>query len=158
MTILRLTKRWSARTFVSLGVISALACAGGADAKKVEPPYEYGPPPSWDRYRELGELTLRARLVDPDSAKFIWHHGYRQGGWRPFLSRMIRGYTTCGYVNSKNRMGGYAGSSFFVIVIDNDQILYADISRSSGDYVGETCLEAIRREMFWSALEKLVQF
>ncbi|AUC97075.1 hypothetical protein CWS35_24640 [Bradyrhizobium sp. SK17] len=53
--------------------------------------------------------SVRERLVDPSSAQF---DGLR-------LVSSEDGKFVCGYVNSKNRMGGYAGRIPFVYGVDS---------------------------------------
>jgi len=123
--------------------------AAPADAKETEPfNYDYGPPPEWNHYKELGEQAIRAILVDPESARFEWVHGYHKGGWKPLFERRRFGYVTCGYVNARNRMGGYSGSSAFVVVIDNDRVVYVDMAKSVTDFVSEGCEQSARIGMF----------
>lgn len=52
------------------------------------------------------ESNVRARLKDPDSAKFseVTFNAAKGAG--------------CGYVNAKNSMGGYTGTSHFVLLKD----------------------------------------
>ncbi len=108
---------------------TALVAAIPASAKK-DPPVaaEYGPEPDWQQYKGLAEAAVRAQLVDPDSAQFSWPHGYVKRGYTPFLSKRVYGYATCGYVNSRNRMGGYVGRLPFVVVIDYGQVRYVEVS------------------------------
>ncbi len=128
---------------------SVIASPAIAKTDPEPPDYFYGDPPGWDRFKELGESAVRNILIDPDSARFEWPYGYRQGGWKLFLGRMIHGYTACGYVNARNRMGGYTGRSFFVVVIDRDRVLHADIGKSGSlDFVSNGCSEGIKRRMF----------
>jgi hypothetical protein len=120
--------------------------ADAADAKKEEPAYEYGPPPSWEEFRQLSETTIRAMLIDPESAQFTWTRGYYKAYWKPLFSRKVYGYLTCGYVNSKNRMGGYVGATPFVVVIDRGQVLHAELGSSTGSgYVNWGCTEGMKR-------------
>jgi hypothetical protein len=101
---------------------------------------DYGPPPDWANYKALAEAAVRARLVDPDSAKFRWPMGYAKRGYTAFLSKRIYGYDTCGYVNSRNRMGGYVGETAFIVVIDRGQVLALDFGDSDGlGMVSELC-------------------
>lgn len=54
------------------------------------------------------EDVVRRTLVDPDSAKFEGtEFSSKTGG-------------ACGYVHSKNRMGGYVGLTMFVVTKDGD--------------------------------------
>lgn len=128
------------------GVIAGatLAVSAPANAKKEEAPYNYGPPPEWQHFKQLAENAIRARLVDPDSAKFEWPNGYKQTAFKPFLEPRVYGYATCGLVNSRNRMGGYVGRTFFAVVIDYDHVVYAAIGDSSGfDFTNETCTKSV---------------
>lgn len=128
------------------GVIAgaALAVSAPASAKKEEAPYNYGPPPEWEHYKQLAENAIRARLVDPDSAKFEWPNGFKQTTFKPFLEPKVSGYATCGLVNSRNRMGGYVGRTLFVVVIDYDRVLYAAIGDNKGfDFTNESCTKSV---------------
>ena len=85
----------------------------------------------------------------PESARFEWPFGYRQGGRKPLLEARRHGYTTCGYVNSRNRLGGYVGRTAFVVVIDHDRVVHADVANNRDlDFVGMGCAESARRGMF----------
>ena len=90
-----------------------LAAASPVNARKPEPVAEidFGPAPTWERYKELAERAVKRQLVDPYSAMFEWIWGFKQGEYKPFIGRRIPGYFTCGLVNARNRMGGYTGSS-----------------------------------------------
>lgn len=48
------------------------------------------------------EPAIREELMDPESARFEWPF---------FFSAQSNGWATCGYVNSKNSMGGYVGKN-----------------------------------------------
>ncbi|HEX8554668.1 MAG TPA: SHOCT domain-containing protein [Sphingomonas sp.] len=90
--------------------------------------------PDWALFRRNGEQSLRGRLIDPDSARIEWPRGFTYGTWKPLLSKRIEGYWTCGLVNARNRMGGYTGSTAFVVVLDNaGNTLFADMG-SGRDY------------------------
>lgn len=134
------TKRWSAAV---LGAAIGLASSDAALAKKqAEPPVEYGPVPTWDRFRELAEQTIRARLVDPDSAKFSWIWGFQQGFYKPMLLKRVHGYYGCGFVNARNRMGGYTGNRYFIVVIDNDMVRFAELADNDYSMIGDQCVKA----------------
>jgi len=76
INLIKPTCRLTAAALVGL----ALIAAGPAHAKKDEAtPYTYGPPPDWAEFKQLAEAAVRARLVDPDSAKFEWPNGYHKG-------------------------------------------------------------------------------
>ncbi|MBB3348340.1 SHOCT domain-containing protein [Sphingomonas sp. BK069] len=97
--------------------------------------------PDWAAFRRKGEEVLRARLVDPESARIEWPRGFLYGSWKPILSKRIEGYWTCGLVNARNRMGGYTGSTAFVVVMDPDgNVLFSDMgSAREYDLVSSQC-------------------
>jgi hypothetical protein len=121
----------------------SLASASSALAKReLEPPVVYGPAPSWEVFRELAEQAVRTQLVDPDSARFSWLWGYQQGFYKPMLAKRVHGYTACGLVNARNRMGGYTGDTWFVVVIDNDMVRYVEIALNAYSVIGDQCTKA----------------
>ncbi|MBU7589198.1 MAG: SHOCT domain-containing protein [Sphingopyxis terrae] len=69
-------------------------------------------------FRRNSEAAIKADLIDPSSAQIDWPYGFTYGTWKPFLRKRVSGYLTCGRVNAKNRMGGYVGSTAFVVVLD----------------------------------------
>jgi len=91
-------------------------------------------------FRDAAEAAVRAKLVDPNSAEFEWPNGFTQGWWKPFLAKRIYGHITCGWVNAKNRMGGYAGRSAFVVLLDDQHnVEFAQIGESPYDYIEAGC-------------------
>lgn len=116
--------------------------------KNEPPPHDFGPPPDWEHFRQIGEEKITGILIDPDSAKIRWTGGYHKGGFKPFLEGWVQGYYACGMVNSRNRMGGYAGATSFVVVIDYDRALYANIDRTPGGMVAGICANAERQGFF----------
>lgn len=64
---------------------------------------------------------LQASLVDPESARFVLPFGFtpQLSTWR-IWGVPETGYFTCGVVNSRNRMGGYAGFAVFIGIIRAD--------------------------------------
>lgn len=124
--------------------VAALLAAGTATAKESRPPHAFGPAPDWQAFRERGERAIISRLIDPDSAKIMWLGGYHKGGFQPFLKRKVEGYVGCGLVNARNRIGGYTGDRAFVLVIDNDLLLYSEIDSSESGTVARQCLTALQ--------------
>lgn len=112
--------------------------AAPAIAKEAAPPQPVEP--NWEAIRPQLETAVRSKLVDPDSAKITWDNGFKWGGFRPFLSKRVYGWATCGTVNSRNRMGGYTGASNFVIVYW-DTVRYVEIDDQSGLLAG-VCAKA----------------
>jgi hypothetical protein len=121
---------------------------GTAMAKEQKPPHIYGPAPEWSRFRERAESAIISRLIDPDSARIKWLGGFYKGEFKPFLERRVAGYTACGLVNARNRMGGYTGDRVFVVVIDNDMVLYADIDSSDNGLLSTRCFTARSNGLF----------
>jgi len=127
----------------AVALAAAFASADPALARKApESPIEYGPPPTIERFQELAEQAVRARLVDPDSAKFSWLWGFNQGYYKPLLLKRVHGYYGCGLVNARNRMGGYTGNTYFIVVIDHDMVLFAELAQNTYSLIGEHCVKA----------------
>ena len=137
--------------FCCLALAGSVAITGSPAVakKKPDPVIQYGPAPQWERFKELGEEAIRAMLVDPESARFTWSHGYRQDGFTPSMSRRRHGYTTCGHVNARNRMGGYNGRTTFTVVIDHDRVIHAEIGKPGGaDLLSAACDKALQQQKF----------
>lgn len=97
-------------------------------------------------FRKAAEGAVRERLIDPDSARFEWPYGFLNGYWKPVLQKRILGNWTCGRVNARNRMGGYAGSSAFVVVLDDQaNPLYVEIGTGKDyDFTELGCQKAAK--------------
>ncbi|SFP84227.1 PDZ domain-containing protein [Sphingomonas rubra] len=126
----------------------ALLATPALGADKDKPEHLYGPEPTWEQFRSLAEAGIQARLIDPESARISWSAGFFKGMFRPFLEGRYHGYVACGTVNARNRMGGYAGASGFVVVIDYDRVLYAAIERVLGGLVEAPCAKMARAGQF----------
>lgn len=102
--------------------------------------------PDWALFRRNAEQSLRGRLIDPDSARIEWPRGFTYGAWKPLLSKRIEGYWTCGLINARNRMGGYTGSTAFVVVMGQDgSTLFADMgSGRDFDIVSSQCANSVK--------------
>lgn len=83
--------------------------------------------PDFGVWRRNAERAVRSRLVDPDSAQFQWPNGFMIGTWKPILGKRVSGWVTCGIVNAKNRMGGYTGASYFVVVMNSGTVSFLDM-------------------------------
>ena len=105
--------------------------------------YVYGAAPDWDRYKELGETALRAKLLDPDHYEIEWPNGYMQGGWRH--KGKFPGYLTCGQMRALVPVKDRYPITNFVVVIDNDQVKTVDVStRESNSLVNVMCEALVR--------------
>lgn len=103
--------------------------------------------PDWRSFRRNAETALKSTLIDPDSARIQWTHGFMLGYWKPFLSKKIEGYWTCGLINARNRMGGYTGNTAFVVVLGPDGgVRYSEIGQA-GDYdlLSASCAGSAKR-------------
>lgn len=97
-------------------VLAVAACATPVSPEKLAAA-DYGPPPPAN-YEELIKARFNEILVDPTSPIYEIDKP-RKGYTRPYEmygTQEAFGWVVCGTVNSKNRMGGYAGRSpFFVL-------------------------------------------
>jgi hypothetical protein len=102
--------------------------------------------PDWALFRRNAESALRNRLIDPDSARIQWPHGFTMGTWKPFMSKAIEGYWTCGLINARNRMGGYTGSTAFVVVMDpSGSVKYSEVGESRDyDLLTASCSKSVK--------------
>ncbi len=102
--------------------------------------------PDWALFRRNAENALRERLIDPESARIDWPHGFLLGTWKPFLSKAIEGYWSCGLINARNRMGGYTGSTAFVVVVDSTGFVkYSELGGTQDfDVLSASCEKSVR--------------
>jgi hypothetical protein len=68
---------------------------------------------AWGNYSPIYTIqaSVKKQLLDPESAQFTDVKFYRSTGFG------------CGFVNSKNSMGGYVGKKLFVAPIDGQAII-----------------------------------
>lgn len=102
--------------------------------------------PDWALFRRNAESALRSRLIDPESARIEWPHGFLLGTWKPFLSKPIDGYWSCGLINARNRMGGYTGSTAFVVVLDpTGYVKYSEVGGTRDfDALSASCAKSVK--------------
>jgi membrane-associated protease RseP (regulator of RpoE activity) len=132
----------------SIAATALLSISAPALAADQKPTHLFGPAPTWEQFRAIAEAGIQARLVDPESARISWTAGFYQGEYKPFLEARVQGYIACGTVNARNRMGGYAGSSGFVVVVDYDRVLYAAIERTPGGLIDAPCAKMAQAGLF----------
>jgi membrane-associated protease RseP (regulator of RpoE activity) len=125
-------------------MLVAMMAGGPAPAAKPLPDHLFGPPPDWSRFRAIAEAGLASRLIDPESARITWLGAAWKGGYKPLLAAPVQGYVACGTVNARNRMGGYVGAKTFIVVVDYERVLYADIDTVSGGLIDKQCADAQR--------------
>ena len=118
--------------------LAALFAAAGAKTKPPET-YNYGDEPDWVVIKPLAEAAIRAPFFDPESARFEWPNGFKQATWYVLLQGHRHGYITCGWVNARNRFGGYVGRTAFAVIADGERIDYTEVDTSPGGSVGAQC-------------------
>ena len=93
--------------------------------------------------REAAEAYIRSRLVDPNSAEFEWPNGFMNGYWKPVLQKRVFGQVTCGFVNARNRFGGYVGRTAFVVVLNGTSVSYGQLGTTSQfDLIAAACAKS----------------
>lgn len=117
------------------------------------PPYVYGPEPGWEKFKELAEPAIRAKLEEPEIRKRLldpanwvikWPNGYAQWDW--WHKGRFDGYLTCGVLLAK--VPPAKGRAFvnFAVVIDYNQVKTVDIStRESNSLVNVACADHVAR-------------
>lgn len=89
---------------------------------------------------------MTAKLIDPESGRIEWPYGFLYGTWKPLLGKRVDGYWTCGLINARNRMGGYTGTTYFVVVLDpSGRVQYADMgSGRDFDILSSQCSKSVK--------------
>ena len=93
---------------------AALTLAGAPLHARELPPEP--PQPDWAVAAQAAMDAMRRSFIDPDSITIEWVSGFAWGYYKPLIGRREFGWLTCGNVNARNRMGGYAGSQGFVVI------------------------------------------
>ncbi len=130
---------------ITAALAAALATSSlPVSAKQSAPEHLYGPPPTWAQYRQIAEADLRTRLIDPESARFSWLGGYYKGGFKSLMWGTAAGYFACGTVNARNRMGGYAGQVTFIVAVDYDLVVFAQVDKGASGFAHDRCSQLLR--------------
>lgn len=101
-------------------------------SKEVLDNADYGKKPN-NGHHNLIKKHFALSLIDPTSPIYAFRKpikGYSSNG-------KIFGWMVCGYVNAKNRFGGYTGSIPFSTLIRNGKIINGTLGQSqivAGDY------------------------
>ena len=128
--------------------ISILLGAATGQDKQLDP----GPDPTWERAVPLAEAALRSNLIDPQSAQIEWPYNFVRGTLKPLIGRRRTGWYTCGWVNAKNRMGGYTGRVWFLVMINSGAVTEVDIGSVDGiDPASATCPDLVKKGMLPAA-------
>lgn len=116
---------------IGMLVLTSEAAAGR------EPP-QLSPAPAWERYKDLGEAAVRARLPGDGSWEVEWPNGHMPFEWRH--KGRFPGHLTCGRIRSTTPVKDWRPITSFVIVIDQDQVKTLDISsRADNSLVNVIC-------------------
>ena len=108
---------------------------------------EIGPAPSFADAVRIGEAELRNRLIDPDSAHIEWPYNFIGGSLKSMFSKRRSGFFTCGFVNAKNRMGGFTGKSWFLIMENAGTVTELDIGEADEiDAATISCNDFVKHE------------
>jgi hypothetical protein len=108
-------------------------------ASRQQAPIDPGPAPTWQDGVSLTEASLKATLIDPDSAHIEWPYDFTGGTLKAMFGKTRPGWFTCGRVNAKNRMGGYTGRSWFLVEIYQGAVTQLDIG--NGDQIDVASVE-----------------
>lgn len=57
------------------------------------------------------------------------------------------GYFACGKVNARNRMGGYAGQVTFIVAVDYDRVVFAQVDKGASGFAHDRCSQLLRDDM-----------
>lgn len=131
--------------------VAGLALIGAAPKDEAS---DIGAAPTWTQAVALGEAALKANLIDPSSAQIEWPYNFTPGSLKALLGKRRSGYYTCGYVNARNRMGGYSGRSWFLILIRDGVVSSLDIGTVDGiDTATATCPNLVAKGLLNPAPE-----
>ena len=117
---------------VMLGLAAALMTPALAMA---QPPATPAPAP--DPLRAIAEADIRDALLDPESARFKWTGAFiPRTSFKPTIfSATYTGnlQVGCGRVNSRNRMGGMVGFTWFWVLIKDGVAIQHNIDEADSD-------------------------
>jgi hypothetical protein len=139
------------RLFRPLG-LALLAAAAVAATPPSPVPEDYGPQPTFPDAIRIGEAAIRDRMIDPDSARIEWPYNFIAGTLKPLLGHRNAGYYTCGFVNARNRMGGYTGKVWFLIMERDGKVTSLDIGAPDQiEPASATCPGLVKKGFFPAA-------
>lgn len=140
-------KRIVVLTAMMLGLAPAAAGAG------TRAPVQYGPEPDWERYKELAEPAVMAKVAEfaakrklaaPEAWSIAWPNGYRRSEWEH--KGRTSGYLTCGMLLTATPLPRGKSVVNFLVVVDNDRVQTVDIStRESNSLINIVCQDMVSR-------------
>lgn len=111
-----------------------------------EQPTAYGSPPAWEDAVRLGNAAIARTLIDPESARIEWPYTLIGGTLTLRKRQPEHGWYTCGYVNAKNRLGGYVGREPFLVMFQGGQPSIVEVGGRGGGGVAEaTCADLAKK-------------
>ncbi|CAM3344812.1 PDZ domain-containing protein [Asticcacaulis taihuensis] len=136
------------RNMLEALAISGLVMSFANNATAREVPltqHVVGAAPTWDQAISTGERAIKDRMVDPDSTKIEWPYQFSAVSRKAPFGKTRYGYFTCGTVNSKNRMGGYSGKQWFLIMLKDGAVTDLEIdSPGDGQWTAYECLADVK--------------
>lgn len=96
-------------------------------------PAAYGAPPPWEEAVREGNSAIQRKLVDPESARVEWPYTLIGGTLTLPGQQPQNGWYTCGFVNAKNRLGGYGGREVFLIMFQAGKPTIVEIGGRGGN-------------------------
>lgn len=116
------------KTAILLASLIAVGSAASAKDVVIDP----GSAPTREAAIALGEAAIKANLIDPGSAQIEWPYAFVGGTLKALFSKRQSGYFTCGLVNARNRMGGYTGRAWFLVLIRDGAVTSLTIGQPNG--------------------------
>jgi hypothetical protein len=128
--------------FIALSALIVCTSSHASEPKTLD----YGPTPTFEYAVKISESAARANLIDPDSAKFEWPYNFVAGTLKPIFAHTHAGFWTCGRINSRNRLGGYTGRAWLLVMVNNGAVTQLDIGESGNtDVASVNCENAIKK-------------
>lgn len=107
-----------------------------------------GPAPDRSAAMQVAQAEVSATLVDPASAIFTWPYTIEVIEQKPLLGQRTKRWRTCGTLNARNKMGGYAGTSFVIAEFENGRLVATGIGEDDRtDPVNIVCEQWIKKGM-----------
>lgn len=129
------------RRVLSFAVFATLSIAssGCAPSQATLDNADYGPRPV--DYKATVNAWLDQTLIDPESKRVT----FKTQPVKEYTSFSTppAGWVVCGYVNSKNRLGGYAGNAAFWVLIYLDRVVGGRVANGGnnlGIFAPATCV------------------
>ncbi len=105
-------------TLIVLALAFLCSCATTKPTREQIDSADIGPIPT--NQEELIKGVVERSMYDPYSAVYVFSKPEK--GWNAMGEDPKFGWKFCGTINSKNRMGGYAGAKPFYAMVNNGKI------------------------------------